>query len=107
MNIVFDPAEWSSAGTGDAGQGACAHPDWHGLRARLRASFEARAALGRIASNRPSRASGSFSQPAALSLGRMQVACRPVNQTTSTYRKGDGAIVAHDAGTTRPGDREI
>jgi len=107
MNIAFDPAEWSTSGTGDATQGTCAHPDWHGLRARLRASFEARAALGGIPSNRLSRAPGSFSQPAALSLGRMQVTCRPVNQTNSTYRKGDGAIVAEDAGTTRPSDREI
>lgn len=107
MNIAFDPSEWSSAGSGDAGQSACAHPDWHCLRARLRASLEARTALDKNGADRPSRASGSFSPPAALSLGRIQVAFRTVNQTTSIYRKGDGAIVADNAGTARPGDREI
>jgi hypothetical protein len=105
MNIAFDPREWSCAMPDDVAAQACAHPDWHALRARLNASVEAWAMLGRTGGAYSTAVFGSFSRRTSESLERITRHCDPVNQTGSVNRKRGGCIIHQVAGLSTFGER--
>jgi hypothetical protein len=105
MNIAFDPREWSPASPDTDAASGCAHPDWHGLRARLYAGLEAWASIGHTRGAYPARTFGSFSRRAMMSLERINANGDLVNQTSSANRKSDGCIIPQVAGMSTIGER--
>jgi len=105
MEIGLDTNLWANLAPGKPKGGACAHPDWHGLRARLFAGRAAHRALAGHCDRVAEAPAGSFDGAAAVAV----LALRTANEAVNPSSWGDGKPAADKdavvAGTTSTGDR--
>lgn len=105
MEIGLDTNLWMNFAPGKLARGDCAHPDWHGLRARLFAGRAAHRALTGRYEGEVGAPAGSFDGAAAAAVFALRSAGEAVNPSSW----GDGkSVTDNDAGVAGPtstGDR--
>ncbi len=105
MDIAFEQENWLVAPAWTGERSDCAHPEWHGLRARLVASSQARRALDQANCGNTASVCGSFDRPTARMLSALGQDAGPVNLTDSVNRNRGGDMHGAVAGMSSTGGR--
>jgi len=105
MDIAFEQIGLQKALARAGSQGACVHPEWLALRARMLASHEAWRALDKERAEAATTARGSFDKIAARLVCVFQMDSGGVNPIDSANRNPGGDNLTAAAGTSRTGVR--